>query len=182
MIFVHVIWIVAALVSYTITSSCGFSSSPARAFSRTHGSKRLSTSLPLYASASQPAKKSTAKKTVSAKKTTTSKSKQTAPEDSTPDAKLETVRKGDLVAFVSEQTGLSKKVSEDVLGAVLQGIQVAVNEGKKVSLPSFGVFTPKLRSARKGRNPKTGEEIQIAASISPGFTAAKAWKESLNEK
>ena len=53
-------------------------------------------------------------------------------------------------------------------------------EGKKVVLTGFGTFEPKFRSARKGRNPKTGEEIDIAASVSAGFSAAKKLKDQLN--
>jgi DNA-binding protein HU-beta len=53
--------------------------------------------------------------------------------------------------------------------------------GKKVMLPGFGSFQLRARAARKGRNPQTGAEIDIKASKSPGFTAAKAFKESANE-
>jgi DNA-binding protein HU-beta len=53
--------------------------------------------------------------------------------------------------------------------------------GKKVSLPGFGTYQVRARAARKGRNPQTGEEIDIKASKSPGFSAAKAFKESCNE-
>ena len=54
-------------------------------------------------------------------------------------------------------------------------------DGKKVSLPGFGNFQLRFRNARKGRNPQTGEELDIKASYSPGFTAAKAFKDKANE-
>ena len=54
-------------------------------------------------------------------------------------------------------------------------------DGKKVTVPGFGTFQLKQRAARKGRNPQTGEELDIPASLSPGFTAAKALKERANE-
>jgi DNA-binding protein HU-beta len=56
-----------------------------------------------------------------------------------------------------------------------------VVDGKKVSLPGFGTFQLRARAARKGRNPQTGAEIDIKASNSPGFSAAKAFKELANE-
>ena len=53
-------------------------------------------------------------------------------------------------------------------------------DGKKVVFPGFGTFEPRTRSARKGRNPKTGEEIDIKASVGAGFSAAKGFKDKLN--
>jgi DNA-binding protein HU-beta len=97
------------------------------------------------------------------------------------DTKVETLKKGDLVKIIAAETGLTQKVSEEVLAAVISGIQDAVKNGKKVSIPSFGVFSAKVRSARKGRNPQTGEEIQIPESVSPGFSASKSWKDLLNK-
>jgi DNA-binding protein HU-beta len=55
-----------------------------------------------------------------------------------------------------------------------------VVEGKRINLAGFGTFEPRARSARKGRNPKTGEEIEIKASMAVGFSAAKAFKDKLN--
>jgi len=99
------------------------------------------------------------------------------------DTKLvETFRKADFVASVAEKTGLSKKDSEAALTAVLDTLQEQVGAGKRVNLPGFGTFTLRERAARKGRNPRTGEDLQIAASKSPGFSAAKAWKDAINKK
>ena len=54
-------------------------------------------------------------------------------------------------------------------------------EGKKINMAGFGTFQTRPRAARKGRNPQTGEEIDIAACNAVGFTAAKALKEAVNE-
>ena len=102
---------------------------------------------------------------------------------STPTKKeVESFRKADFVSAVSERTGMSKKDSEEALKAVLDIIAEEVGKGKKVSLPAFGTFSLKERSARKGRNPQTGEPLEIAASKSPSFSAAKAWKDAVNAK
>jgi DNA-binding protein HU-beta len=96
--------------------------------------------------------------------------------------KGETFKKTDFIAAVAEKTGMTKKDSEEAVKAVLEVIQEQVSAGKRVNLAGFGTFTLKKRAARKGRNPQTGEELQIAASQSPGFSAAKAWKDAVNGK
>lgn len=58
----------------------------------------------------------------------------------------------------------------------------SVVQGKKVSLPGFGTFEPRPRAARKGRNPKTGEEMEIKAFTSVGFSASKTFKDRVNLK
>lgn len=97
-----------------------------------------------------------------------------------PAAKADTFKKADFVAAVAERTGMTKKDSEVAIQAVLDTVMEEVGAGKRVNLAGFGAFTLKDRSARKGRNPQTGEEIEIPASKSPGFTAAKAWKDIVN--
>jgi DNA-binding protein HU-beta len=92
----------------------------------------------------------------------------------------ETFKKADFILSLQEKTGMNKKESEEAMQAVLDVIQEQVAAGKKVNLAGFGTFTSKDRAARKGRNPQTGEELQIAASKAPGFSAAKAWKDTLN--
>jgi DNA-binding protein HU-beta len=92
----------------------------------------------------------------------------------------ETFKKAEFIQQLSEKTGLNKKESEEAMQAVFDVIQEQVAAGKKVNLAGFGTFTCKDRAARKGRNPQTGEELQIAASKAPGFSAAKAWKDTLN--
>jgi len=76
--------------------------------------------------------------------------------------------KQDLIAKVAEATELTKKDSA-----------AAVDEGEKVQLIGFGNFEVRERAARKGRNPQTGEEIEIAASKVPAFKAGKALKDAV---
>jgi DNA-binding protein HU-beta len=95
---------------------------------------------------------------------------------------VDSFKKADFIAAVSAKTGFNKKQSEAALQAVLDVVQEQVSMGKRVNLGGFGTFTLKERAARKGRNPQTGEELQIAASKSPGFSAAKAWKDTVNGK
>lgn len=94
--------------------------------------------------------------------------------------KVVTVRQPDIVAAVVEKTGLSKKDSEEVFKAVVEVLQENIAAGKTVNLKGFGSFKLKSRAARTGRNPKTGEALQIPASKSPGFTPSKAWKDEIN--
>mmetsp|Transcript_21771 Transcript_21771/g.61971 ORF Transcript_21771/g.61971 Transcript_21771/m.61971 type:complete len:191 (-) Transcript_21771:45-617(-) len=96
-------------------------------------------------------------------------------------ATVETFNKADFVQSVVEKTGLTKADAERSLNAVLETITENVADGKKISLIGFGSFASKYRAARKGRNPQTGEELDIAASYAPGFTASKKFKEMCNE-
>lgn len=89
-------------------------------------------------------------------------------------------KKGDFVADLAEATGQSKREAEMCLESVVEILKARVSEDQRINLPGFGTFQLRERSARKGRNPQTGEEIDIAASVSPAFTASKAWKDSLN--
>lgn len=115
-----------------------------------------------------------ATKKSASKKTASKKSKTVA-------ANEETFRKGDFVTSIIEKTGLTKAESESALNAVLEIIQEEVSAGKKVSMIGFGSFKLTHRAARKGRNPKTGEEIDIKASKSPSFSASKPFKERCNK-
>ena len=92
------------------------------------------------------------------------------------------VKKSELVAQMADKCGLTKTDTELALNAFLDVVQENVVEGKKVALVCFGSFTLKERAARKGRNPQTGEELDIAASKSPGFSAGKSWKDRCNGK
>lgn len=85
----------------------------------------------------------------------------------------------DLAKAVADQNGLSQADAQKVLAGVLDGIVEAVARGEEVSLPGFGKFKRKERAAREGRNPATGESIQIAASSAVAFTPAKALKDRL---
>jgi len=93
---------------------------------------------------------------------------------------LEVMRKKEFVATMAEELGYTKTDADSALTCALEIISDSLVEGKKVVLAGFGTFEPKTRSARKGRNPKTGEEIDIAASVSAGFSAAKGLKDKLN--
>uniref|UniRef100_A0A7S2W3F4 DNA-binding protein HU n=1 Tax=Eucampia antarctica TaxID=49252 RepID=A0A7S2W3F4_9STRA len=96
-------------------------------------------------------------------------------------AEGENVRKPQLVAKIAEKTGMTKADSDAALAAVLESIVEEVSAGNKVSMIGFGTFKLTSRAARKGRNPKTGETIDIKASNRPAFTVGKAFKERCNE-
>ncbi|WP_422880282.1 HU family DNA-binding protein [Moorella sulfitireducens] len=85
----------------------------------------------------------------------------------------------DLVASVAEKTDLTKKEAEKVVSAVLASIEEALAQGDKVQLVGFGTFEIKERAARVGRNPRTGEEIEIAATRVPVFKPGKALREAV---
>ena len=87
--------------------------------------------------------------------------------------------KSDLISVVAEKSELSKKDSEKAVNAVLEGITDALAAGEKVFLVGFGSFEVKTRAERKGVNPRTKEEITIAASKLPAFKAGKALKEAV---
>lgn len=89
--------------------------------------------------------------------------------------------KADLIGIVSTKAELSKKDGEKAVNAMLDAITEALVKGEKVSLVGFGAFEVKERSARKGINPRTKEEITIAASKLPSFKAGKALKDAVAE-
>ena len=90
--------------------------------------------------------------------------------------------KSDLLADVAERAGVSKANAESVINALFDTLVAKAKEGTKVSWPGFGAFSTSARAARVGRNPQTGEEIQIPASTTMKFTAAKALKDTLNDE
>jgi DNA-binding protein HU-beta len=87
------------------------------------------------------------------------------------------MNKVELISMITEKTGFTKKDSETVLAAVLDGIADTLAKGDKVQLVGFGTFEVRERKAREGRNPSTGETIKIAAQNVPAFKAGKALKE-----
>ena len=89
------------------------------------------------------------------------------------------MNKAELIAAVAEKTGLSKKDTEKALNVAFQTITASLEAGDKVQLVGFGVFDVKQREARIGRNPRTNETIQIAASRIPVFKPGKALKEAI---
>lgn len=90
------------------------------------------------------------------------------------------MNKTDLIEKVATAREITKKDATLVVDTVLEAISSALKNGEKVSLIGFGNFEVRERSARKGRNPQTGEEIQIKASKVPAFKPGKQLKESVN--
>ncbi|MCC3236658.1 HU family DNA-binding protein, partial [Pediococcus acidilactici] len=82
--------------------------------------------------------------------------------------------KAELVENVAKKTGLTKKDATAAVEAVFGSIQDDLKKGDKVQLIGFGTFEVRNRAARKGRNPQTGKEIEIAASKVPAFKPGKA--------
>ena len=88
--------------------------------------------------------------------------------------------KGDLVASIATQTGATKKMSADMLDAMLSAITGELMQGGTVTLTGFGTFKVSDRAARDGVNPSTGAKIRIKARKAPSFKAGKALKEAVN--
>lgn len=89
------------------------------------------------------------------------------------------MNKPELVDAVSKQAEISKKDATKAVDAVFDNILEALKNGDKVALIGFGNFEVRERSARKGRNPQTGEEIDIAASKVPAFKPGKTLKDAV---
>ncbi len=89
--------------------------------------------------------------------------------------------KSDLVNHMADKAGISKTSAADALDAMIEAIEQGIGnagKGEGVRVPGLGTFTVRHRAARTGRNPQTGESIQIAASYSVGFKAAKNLKDA----
>lgn len=85
-----------------------------------------------------------------------------------------------LIEAVSAATGHAKSDVKSVLDAVVSEVSAQIADGNSVAVTDLGTFKPTHRKTREGRNPSTGETIQIAASNGAGFTASKALKDALN--
>ncbi|WP_047153815.1 HU family DNA-binding protein [Aneurinibacillus tyrosinisolvens] len=92
------------------------------------------------------------------------------------------MNKTELIQKVVETSGISKKDATRAVEAVFSSISEALKDGDKVQLIGFGNFDVRERAARKGRNPQTGAEIEIAASKAPAFTPGKALKDAVNNR
>ncbi len=90
------------------------------------------------------------------------------------------MNKVELVSHIANSADLSQQKAMMTLNATLEIIKEALKDGEEITLIGFGTFKVNPRAAREGRNPKTGEAIQIAASNAPVFKAGKALKEALN--
>ena len=87
--------------------------------------------------------------------------------------------KSDLIDRLATKAELSRPRSEELVDFILNDVTEALNRGEKVNISGFGTFTVSNRKARTGRNPKTGEPIEIPASRSAKFKAGKTLKEAL---
>ena len=92
------------------------------------------------------------------------------------------MNKTELVAAMAKDTYLSKKDVEAVLKSFIDVVTDELQKGEKIQLVGFGTFEVRAREARTGRNPRTGETMEIAASKVPAFKASSALKNVVNEK
>ncbi len=90
------------------------------------------------------------------------------------------MNKSELIDAIADGADISKSSAGRALDSAIDAITGALKRGDQVSLVGFGTFSVKHRPARAGRNPQTGEEIQIAATNVPGFKAGKALKDAVN--
>ncbi len=90
------------------------------------------------------------------------------------------MNKTELIAAVAEKTGLAKKDAEAAVKAVTETISAELVAGNKVQIVGFGTFEVSERAARQGRNPRTGESMEIAAAKAPKFKAGKTLKMAVN--
>lgn len=89
------------------------------------------------------------------------------------------MNKATLIAQIAERSGLERKQAEKALEAFIDTVTQALKEGDKVQLVGFGSFEVKERAAHTGRNPATGEAIEIPASKTPVFKAGKTFKDAM---
>ena len=92
------------------------------------------------------------------------------------------MNKGELVDKVAEKATVTKKQADAVITAAMETIMEAVANDDKVTLVGFGSFEPRDRKAREGRNPKTGDKMEIPATKVPAFSAGKQFKEMVAPK
>ena len=91
------------------------------------------------------------------------------------------MNKQDLIGAVASEAAITKAAVEEAINAFLDTVTNAVVKGDVIQLIGFGSFSTGARAARAGRNPKTGEALQIAASKTVKFTAGKAFKDAVNK-
>ncbi|PSB00977.1 HU family DNA-binding protein [Merismopedia glauca] len=90
------------------------------------------------------------------------------------------MNKGELVDQVAAKASVTKKQADAVISAAVEAIMEAVSQGDKVTLVGFGSFESRDRKAREGRNPKTGDKMQIPATKVPAFSAGKLFKDKVS--
>lgn len=91
------------------------------------------------------------------------------------------MNKSDLISSIAEKSKLTKKDAEAALKAFIESVEEALAKGEKVQLVGFGTFETRERAARSGRNPRTKEVIEIAATVVPVFKAGKEFKEKVSK-
>ena len=92
------------------------------------------------------------------------------------------MNKKELIETVSSKAEITKKEADQVVNAVLDSIIEGLSTEGKVILPGFGSFEVRTRTAREGRNPRTGEKIKVDAKRAPAFKPGKAMKEAVEKK
>jgi DNA-binding protein HU-beta len=91
------------------------------------------------------------------------------------------MNKTELRDAVAQAAGLSGAQADKAVGAIIDSITSALAAGDRVTLPGFGTFETRERAARQGRNPQTGETMEIAASTTPAFKAGAQLKQAVNK-
>lgn len=91
------------------------------------------------------------------------------------------MNKNELISVVAEKSGFSKKDAATALESVVAAISESLEKGEKIQLVGFGTFEVKERAARTGKNPRTGEVVEIAAAKVPSFKAGKALKDAVSK-
>jgi DNA-binding protein HU-beta len=87
--------------------------------------------------------------------------------------------KAELVARIARDTALTKHQSQQVLHTIIKNVQEALRQGDQVTLVGFGTFAVRTRAARKGRHPRTGQEIWLPADKKPTFKAGKGLRQAV---
>ena len=90
------------------------------------------------------------------------------------------MNKADLIEYIAQTAEVSKMAAERAVDALVASVKTSLKKGEQVTLVGFGTFFVSERAARKGRNPRTGEAVDIKASRIPRFRAGKALKDAIN--
>ena len=91
------------------------------------------------------------------------------------------MKKSEIADRVADRAGLSRSAAGNAVDAVFEAVGEALANGEEVRIAGFGTFTTKSRPARAGRNPRTGERLEIQASTAPAFKPGKALKDAVND-
>ena len=91
------------------------------------------------------------------------------------------MKKSDIAGCVADRIGLSRSAAGNAVDTVFEAVGEALANGEDMRIVGFGTFATKSRPARTGRNPKTGESLEIQASTAPAFKPGKALKDAVND-